>query len=346
MKETSFKCVFLLLLAVFKDGIDCNDEDFPPGVHHQDDIKRNEWKIAFYTGDAVWAGTDSDIYVELIGDNGNSKVIFLRTSKNHMEAKSVDVFSLGDLDNRQIGSLKQIVVGKQFSYAFFNDWQLIKVEVFDPQGKKFTFNCQCWFTSTKFKRLIGLTSTESSNNNLNESYSIASRSSRVFPMTIALLFLFFILVSFTYFGKIMCNKWKESWDYYFHTTPGIRSSNNEEPDIPSRLMNRLNRNNMRSNNSPSNVDEHLNLNLSHHQQSNNVIVMEDKPPDYTELFPYPSNSATKQGETPVQQEEQPPQQPVVTIQLSSQSPQQQPATNQDTVTRQQTNDNESSQTSV
>lgn len=262
------------------------------------DKKVGEWKVVFYTGEAVWAGTDSDIYIELIGDYGNSKVTVLRPSKSQMEAKSVDSFYLGDLDGRQIGNLKQIVVGKQYSYAFFNDWQLLKIEVFDPQGKKYLFNCNCWFTSNKYKRMLSITSIENTNN-INESYNIAARSTRVFPMTLALLFLFFILVSFTYFGKIMCNKWRDSLIYF--STLGSndpnrnnrRTTRHDEDEITNRLMNITHRNRSTNNNQNMNL-ENINLNLSRNQSN----IMEDKPPDYMELFPYPTNSCanTKQEE--------------------------------------------------
>jgi hypothetical protein len=260
-----------------------------------------KWRIVFYTGEAVWAGTDSDIYIELIGDYGNSKVTVLRPSKSQLEAKSIDTFNLDDLDGRQIGNLKQIVVGKQYSYAFFNDWQLLKIEVFDPQGKKYLFNCNCWFTSNKYKRMLSLTSIENTNN-LNESYNIAARSTRVFPMTLALLFLFFILVSFTYFGKIMCNKWRDSLIYFSTLGSNDPNRNNRrthrndnEDEITNRLMNISHRNRLANNNNNQNINlENINLNLSRNQTS----IMEDKPPDYMELFPYPTNSCanTKQEE--------------------------------------------------
>lgn len=88
-----------------------------------------EWRITLYTGNKLWAGTDSDLYVELIGTNGNSNIIRLQPRPSQLEADDVDTFSLGTLEGRDIGALKQIVVAKQHSYAFFNDWELVKAEV-------------------------------------------------------------------------------------------------------------------------------------------------------------------------------------------------------------------------
>ncbi len=51
--------------------------------------------------------------------------------------------------------------------------------------------------------------TESGTNS--DQFSISSpRTTRIFPMTIGLLFLLLILIIFTYFGNVMCKKWKES----------------------------------------------------------------------------------------------------------------------------------------
>lgn len=167
----------------------------------------------FYTGSLIWAGTDSDIFVELIGDSGNSPVITLKPGKPQLEAQSVDMFILGDFSNRSIGNLKSIIVGKQHSYAFFNDWQLIKVEVTDPLGKKYLFQCNCWLTSLKYRRVINLTSVEGVPVDSVSGYTLSARNSRVFPMTLGLLFIFLLLVFFSYFGNVLCKKWRENIEY-------------------------------------------------------------------------------------------------------------------------------------
>lgn len=92
-------------------------------------VRRGEWKIVLYTGNKLWAGTDSDLFVELIGTNGNSNIIRLQPLPSQLEADDIDEFSLGTLDKYDIGMLKSIVIAKQHSYAFFNDWELVKAEV-------------------------------------------------------------------------------------------------------------------------------------------------------------------------------------------------------------------------
>lgn len=98
----------------------------------------DEWKLIFYTGDKLWAGTDSELFVELLGKNGNSEIIPLKPRKHQLEADAIDVFSLGDLRGRDVGELKSIIIAKQHSYSFFNDWELIKVEVQMNNKKKET----------------------------------------------------------------------------------------------------------------------------------------------------------------------------------------------------------------
>jgi hypothetical protein len=173
-----------------------------------------DWKFILYTGDKLWAGTDSEIYIELIGDQGNSPIIEIKPRKHQLEADAIDTFSLGKLADRPIGQLRQLAIGKQHSYSFFNDWQLIKAEVVDPLGKKYIFTCNCWLTSHKFKRLIQLSATEGGSMSASDSAEfhgfIGSRSTRVFPLTIGLLFLLLVLITFTYFGNEICKKWKEN----------------------------------------------------------------------------------------------------------------------------------------
>ena len=164
----------------------------------------------YFAGRQFWAGTDSDIYVELIGEQGNSKIIQLSPNKNQLEANSIDSFDLGDLDGRQIGELRSIIVGKQYTFGFFSDWELLKVEVFNSAGKKYVLNCNCWLTNTKNKKFINLTSYENVPNiGSGDPYPL-TRSSRLFPITIVLLALFLILILFSYFGNVICKKWREN----------------------------------------------------------------------------------------------------------------------------------------
>jgi len=170
------------------------------------------WRLIFYTGDKMWSGTDSMVYVQIHG-RIDSQIFQLYPDKYQMEAQAVDTYILHL--PIQIGQIKSITVGKQHSYSFFNDWQLIKAELIDPQNRRYTFNCNCCLTTLRYKRTMEVTSIDGIETNdlgsNSDQFSITSpRTTRVFPMTIGLLFLLLILIIFTYFGNVMCKKWKES----------------------------------------------------------------------------------------------------------------------------------------
>lgn len=181
-------------------------------------VIKHDWKIVIYTGSKVWAGTDSEIFVELIGDPDNSHIIKIKPKKSQLEANSMDVFSLGDLGGKVITNLKSIIVVKQHSYSFFNDWHLDKIEVYDPNGKKYIFDCNCWLTTLKFKRSINLSyvvgGNEPESDETIDTSSFTARNTRVFPATIAILFILLVLIVFTYFGNEICKKWRENILYF------------------------------------------------------------------------------------------------------------------------------------
>lgn len=211
LAELSLVSIFVLaqLKVVLGQGTD---------MIKQPEVEKQNWRIVFYTGDKVWAGTDSEIYIELIGDMGNSNIIRIRPKKHQLEADCVDIFPLGDLDGKNIGNLKSIIIGKQHSYSFFNDWQLVKIEIYDPHGKKYIFNCNCWLTTLKYKRRIDLSLVEGANEHESDETMDASafnaRNTRVFPATIGILFILLILIVFTYFGNEICKKWRENILYF------------------------------------------------------------------------------------------------------------------------------------
>ena len=72
----------------------------------------------------------------------------------------------------------------------------------------------CWLTTLRYKRTIELTAVDGvdveSGSNLDPYSTSSGRTTRIFPMTIGLLFLLLILIIFTYFGNVMCKKWKEN----------------------------------------------------------------------------------------------------------------------------------------
>ena len=175
--------------------------------------KKSDWRITFTTGKRLWAGTDSDVYVELFGDKDKSEVIYLAPNKEQLEAKSTDTFSLGNLNERDIGMLTSIIIAKQYTVGFFSDWELSQVVVTDPLDKKYVFNCNCWLTNSRNKRTLKVISTEDSSFGSDKNAFTFSRTARVFPITIILLSLFLILILFSYFGNVLCKKWRQNLQF-------------------------------------------------------------------------------------------------------------------------------------
>lgn len=90
---------------------------------------------------------------------------------------------------------------------------MFKVE--DPTGKKYIFKCNCWLTTRNYKRQIDLSSVVGvqpggAGGDEDISGLIGPRNGRVFPLTIAILFLLLVLITFTYFGNEICKKWREN----------------------------------------------------------------------------------------------------------------------------------------
>lgn len=129
-----------------------------------------------------------------------------------MEAKSVDRFSMGPLDTKKLGNIESMTISKQHSYAFFNDWELIKVELTDPDRKTYLFICNCWLTTLKYKQNIELYSIDGVRiqKHINDPKDLRIRSFSAFPVTVSLLLLFLMLIVFTYFGNLIATKWREN----------------------------------------------------------------------------------------------------------------------------------------
>ncbi len=199
---------FFILCSVFKVNV----------IESKTFLKyENEWTITFFTGFEVWSGTDSAVNIQIYGNLGKSKIIQIIPERSDMESRSIDKFSLGVLNQADFGNIQSITITKQHSYAFFNDWELLKIELAEPSGKIYLFDCNCWLTTLKYKRNIELSSindakikpTKDSQEN-----NSPHKNLRIFPVTVTLLFLFLILMIFAYFGKMMFQNWKVHSDRF------------------------------------------------------------------------------------------------------------------------------------
>ena len=103
------------------------------------------YEIIVKTGDKANAGTDSDVFITLVGDCGS-------TQKYYLDKSLYDDFEIGNEDSymiydRNIGTIKYIIVGMdpEFHLSGDSDWYLEKVIIM-ANGVQTTFPHQQWVT--------------------------------------------------------------------------------------------------------------------------------------------------------------------------------------------------------
>ena len=73
----------------------------------------------------MFAGTNNEVFIELIGESARSERIYIKPKKGELEVGSVDTYLI-QID-RTIGIINELIVGKGNSKIFFSDWYLDKV---------------------------------------------------------------------------------------------------------------------------------------------------------------------------------------------------------------------------
>ncbi|XP_065670476.1 uncharacterized protein LOC100203426 isoform X25 [Hydra vulgaris] len=107
--------------------------------------RSKNYTIKTFTGKQQGAGTDAKIYVELLGDRGNSDFRQLDNAIDKYEPGSADqqTFALPDL-----GNLKRVRILHDNSGSA-PSWFLSKVEVTDELGHTEEFPCNDWLSETQ-----------------------------------------------------------------------------------------------------------------------------------------------------------------------------------------------------
>ncbi|XP_065639356.1 uncharacterized protein LOC100203426 isoform X12 [Hydra vulgaris] len=107
--------------------------------------RSKNYTIKTFTGKQQGAGTDAKIYVELLGDRGNSDFRQLDNAIDKYEPGSTDqqTFALPDL-----GNLKRVRILHDNSGSA-PSWFLSKVEVTDELGHTEEFPCNDWLSETQ-----------------------------------------------------------------------------------------------------------------------------------------------------------------------------------------------------
>ncbi|XP_078580092.1 lipoxygenase homology domain-containing protein 1-like isoform X2 [Branchiostoma floridae x Branchiostoma japonicum] len=102
------------------------------------------YRVNVKTGDVRGAGTDANVYIILYGENDDTGIMQLKTSKNNsnkFERNQLDEFTLEAVD---IGDLKKIKIWHD-NKGGFAGWFLESVEINAPSlGQKWYFPCGRW----------------------------------------------------------------------------------------------------------------------------------------------------------------------------------------------------------
>ncbi|CAK8676643.1 unnamed protein product [Clavelina lepadiformis] len=107
------------------------------------------YEVTVKTGDVRGAGTDANVYIVMHGENDDSGIVNLKSSKTHrdkFERNHSDVFTVESAD---LGDLKKIKIGHD-NAGLSASWYLEYVEIDAPSmGMKWKFPCGRWLSKDK-----------------------------------------------------------------------------------------------------------------------------------------------------------------------------------------------------
>ncbi|XP_070194990.1 lipoxygenase homology domain-containing protein 1-like isoform X2 [Littorina saxatilis] len=121
-------------------------KEFPVYTRNEQDmLPVKEYYVEVYTGDANFAGTDANVYLEIFGDRGDTGKRHLHGTKapgNMFEKKKHDMFIVEAVD---LGSLRKVKVSHD-GYGAGSGWFLDKITIKESQSskEKYVFECHKW----------------------------------------------------------------------------------------------------------------------------------------------------------------------------------------------------------
>ncbi|GAB1599835.1 lipoxygenase homology domain-containing protein 1 isoform X2 [Argonauta hians] len=107
-------------------------------------LNTTTYEVHVKTGNIRGAGTDANVFLQILGSKNDTEEIPLKTPENStdpFERGRIDIFKL---ELRNIGEIKKIKIGhdnSQLGAGWFLDTVLIKIP---SQGKKYWFDCFRW----------------------------------------------------------------------------------------------------------------------------------------------------------------------------------------------------------
>lgn len=139
----------LVPIKITSETVD-SDGKVSVNEHRVDALAVHNYKVHIFTGDIRSAGTDANVFITLIGENGDSGERQLSVSETHrdkFERGQEDVFSIEAVE---LGYIRKVVIRHDDS-NLNSDWFLDKVEVLDTseEQRKYVFSCERWLAKKK-----------------------------------------------------------------------------------------------------------------------------------------------------------------------------------------------------
>ncbi|KAM6931491.1 lipoxygenase homology domain-containing protein 1 [Xenentodon cancila] len=123
----------------------------------EDPLEIHSYKVSVRTGDMYKAGTDTNVFLTIygdLGDTGERKLAKSETSKNKFERGQVDKFTIEAVD---LGQVFKIRIRHDNSMVGA-DWYLDQVEVLDVETEEvYMFLCERWLSTKKEDKQIDRT---------------------------------------------------------------------------------------------------------------------------------------------------------------------------------------------
>ncbi|KAM6941512.1 arachidonate 12-lipoxygenase, 12R-type-like [Lycodopsis pacificus] len=112
-----------------------------------------DYTVTVATGDLAFAGTVHNVYIKLVGTDGESERTWLISLKGALSFKRGAVASFTVSCPVSIGKLLLIEIGKQpHLLSFVDSWYPAKVEVKSPEGDTYNFPIYRWITDNEVHR--------------------------------------------------------------------------------------------------------------------------------------------------------------------------------------------------
>ncbi|XP_047448234.1 lipoxygenase homology domain-containing protein 1 [Mugil cephalus] len=108
-----------------------------------EDLEVNTYEVCVFTGDMMGAGTDSNVYINIYGENGDTGERYLKNSDNlnKFERGEEDVFTVTAID---LGPLKKLRI-RHDNTRSNSSWYLDRVEIVDTkEDTTYYFPCNRW----------------------------------------------------------------------------------------------------------------------------------------------------------------------------------------------------------